>query len=352
MKNKLMLIAALLMTLCIASSCAYLPIAGLDWPGQPGAEYGTSEAPSEDTVVISRADYERYRQLEQLADIMDLVEEYYYQDMDESKLLDGAASGMLQATNDPYTFYYNAEDYAALWEDDEGEYAGVGIQISASYITQICTISRVFKDGPAEKAGVRKGDILYKVEDLVVTADNLDEAVSIMRGTPGTTVHVSFLRGDQEMQYELERAQISVNRVASTMLADGIGYIHLYEFAGNCAKEFSSAVDELAADGVKGLMIDLRDNPGGWVNDAQSIADLFLDKGILCYMEHKDGSRIYYDTYDGKLDLPLVILLNENSASSSVFFIASVSRDARCSLRTSSRARSTSSPAMVSTSAP
>ena len=205
----------------------------------------------------------------------------------------------------------------SVGEDDEGEYAGVGIQISTSYLTGICTISRVFDNGPAHEAGVRKGDILYKVEDLYVNSSTINDAVDIMRGTPGTDVHVTFLRGTEEMAYTLTRANINVNRIDSMMLTDEIGYIYLYDFAGDCAEKFETTVNKMVENGTKGLIIDLRDNPGGWVNDAQSIADIFLDKGTLCYLQYKNGERYYYRTKDGKVEMPLVILVNENSASSS-----------------------------------
>lgn len=314
MKKKMMLVLALLLCASMLSSCAYLPLLGVDISRVQIAEQ-TEE--TGDTVTISRELYERYQKLDTVLDIMDLIEMGYYEEVDETKLYEGAAAGVLAATGDPYTFYYTAEEYAEMWEDDEGEYGGVGIQISSSYVTGICTISRVFDNGPAREAGVLKGDILYKVEDMYVSATNVNDAVDIMRGTPGTTVKVTFLRGDEELTFDLVRAQISVNRIDSMMLTEDIGYIFLYEFAGDCAARFETALNDLVAKGAKSLIIDLRDNPGGWVNDAEAIGDLFLDKGTLCYLEYKDGQREYYYTKDGKIDMPLVILVNEHSASSS-----------------------------------
>lgn len=319
MKKKLALFLALVLTTCALTGCTYLPTALLnDMLGSGQTSGGTHAAQTDgDTVTISREDYERYQQFDTLLELMDMVEYGYFEDYDVQDMLDGAASGLLLGLGDPYTFYYTPEAYAELWEDDEGEYAGVGIQISTSYLTGLCTISRVFDNGPAREAGVLKGDILYKVEDLYVNSSTVNEAVDIMRGTPGTTVHVVFLRGTEEVEFDLVRAQISVNRVESGMLADGIGYIYLYEFAGDCATEFAAAVTKLQEQGAKGLIIDLRDNPGGWVNDAESIGDIFLDKGTLCYLQYKDGTREYYRTNAGKTDMELVILMNENSASSS-----------------------------------
>jgi len=320
MNKKIILALSLLLVACLLTGCAYLPLQGLtDMASGLGAEVRQEAAPvaDENSVVIPRELYEQYQQFDVLLELMAIAEENYYKDVNVEDMLEGAAMGVLAGLADPYTFYYTPEDYEALWEDDEGEYAGVGMQITANYLTGLCTISRVFDNGPAHEAGVLKGDILYKVEDMYVSATNLQDAVDIMRGTPGTDVVVTFLRGAEEIVLTMTRAQITVNRIESTMLTDDIGYIYLYEFAGDCAEKFEAAVSKLAAQGAKGLIIDLRDNPGGWVEDAEKIGDIFLDKGTLCYLEYKNGAREYYRTTIGKLDMDLVLLLNENSASSS-----------------------------------
>lgn len=314
MSKKWTLVICLALTVCLLGGCAYWPMAGLtNMLGQNKAVVSDDGA----TVTISKADYERYKQFDTLLDLMDMSETYFYQQVDPSLMLQGAAAGLLAGLNDPYTFYYTPEAYAEMWEDDEGEYAGVGIQISSSYLTGICTISRVFKGGPAEAAGVHRGDILYKVGDLYVDAYSVNDAVDIMRGTPGTDVDVTFLRDGEEITFTMTRAQVHVTRVDSTMLAEDIGYIYLYDFAGDCAVKFTEALENLTAQGAKGIIIDLRDNPGGWVNDAETIGNLFLDKGVLYYLEYKDGTREYTYTKDGKTDVKLVVLMNENSASSS-----------------------------------
>lgn len=318
-KKKLALLLVLLVMACSLSGCGYLPSALLSdmLSVEPVHGNETTAVTGGDTVTISREEYERYKQFDTLLELMELVDYAYFEEYDVQDMLDGAANGLLLGLGDPYTFYYTPDEYAKLWEEDEGEYAGVGIQISTSYLTGLCTISRVFDNGPAREAGVLKGDILYKVEDLYVNSSTINDAVDIMRGTPGTTVHVVFLRGTEEIEYDLVRAQITVNRIDSGMLTDDIGYIYLYEFAGDCATAFESAVNDLKAKGAKGIIIDLRDNPGGWVDDAEAIGDIFLDKGTLCYLEYNDGSREYYRTNDGKTEMELVVLMNENSASSS-----------------------------------
>ena len=316
MKKKIVLLMALVVVSFSLTGCGYLPsVLMSDMYGTSNG--GTNAVTSGDTVTISREEYERYKQFDTLLELMDLVDYGYFEEYDVQDMLDGAANGLLLGLGDPYTFYYTPEEYAELWEDDEGEYAGVGIQISTSYLTGLCTISRVFDNGPAREAGVQKGDILYMVEDLYVNSSTVNDAVDIMRGTPGTSVHVVFLRGTEEIAFDLIRAQITVNPIDYGMLNDEIGYIYLYEFAGDCAVEFQKAVNDLKAKGAKGMIIDLRDNPGGWVDDAEKIGDIFLDKGTLCYLQYNDGNREYYKTKDGKVDTELVILMNEHSASSS-----------------------------------
>jgi len=316
MKKRIALLLVLVVASFSLTGCGYLPsVLMSDMYGSSTG--GTNALTNGDTVTISREEYERYKQFDTLLELMDLVDYGYFEEYDVQDMLDGAANGLLLGLGDPYTFYYTPEEYAALWEDDEGEYAGVGIQISTSYLTGLCTISRVFDNGPAREAGVQKGDILYKVEDLYVNSSTINDAVDIMRGTPGTSVHVVFLRGTEEIEFDLIRAQITVNRIDYGMLNDEIGYIYLYEFAGDCAVEFQAAVNNLMNKGAKGLIIDLRDNPGGWVDDAEKIGDIFLDKGTLCYLQYNDGNREYYTTKAGKVDMELVILMNEHSASSS-----------------------------------
>lgn len=320
MKKKLILFVSLVLAACMASSCAYLPDMLSGDMLNETASTSAGNAPAGDTVTLSREAYERYQQFDVLLELMDMSDAYYYEEVNTQDMLDGAANGLLQGLGDPYTFYYTPEEFAELWEEDEGEYAGVGIQISTSYLTGLCTVSRVFDNGPARAAGIHKGDILYMVEDMYVNSSTINDAVEVMRGTPGTDVTVKVLRGTQELTFTLTRATITVNRIESGMLNDKVGYIFLYEFAGECAAEFATHLQALEQQGMEGLIIDLRDNPGGWVDDAESIADCFLDKGTLCYLQYKDGSREYYRTKTDRSDrlgLPLVILVNENSASSS-----------------------------------
>ena len=273
----------------------------------------------DDTVTISRDEYERLQRYAELDEIWQIVEQYYYQEPDTQAMLDGAEMGLLYGLGDPYTYYYTPDQYAQLWADDEGEYAGIGIQIMGNYATGLCTISRVFLDSPALDAGLRKGDVLTRVEDIDVVTTTLQDAVNIMRGEPGTPVNVQVQRGDQLLDFVVDRAVVHVNWVNSCMLDGDVGYISLYEFSGDCSPSFAVHLDNLMSQGAKALVIDLRDNPGGWVDDAQKVADMFLEEGNVASLVYRDGTtELYTTTTDGKENpIPLVVLVNEYSASAS-----------------------------------
>ena len=297
-----------LMVLLLLTGCALLPTTISDLA-----------TGMDDTVTISRAEYERLQRYAELDEIWQIVEQYYYQEPDTQAMLDGAEMGLLYGLGDPYTYYYTPDQYAQLWADDEGEYAGIGIQIMGNYATGLCTISRVFLDSPALDAGLRKGDVLTRVEDIDVVTTTLQDAVNIMRGEPGTPVNVQVQRGDQLLDFVVDRAVVHVNWVNSCMLDGDVGYISLYEFSGDCSPSFAVHLDNLMSQGAKALVIDLRDNPGGWVDDAQKVADMFLEEGNVASLVYRDGTtELYTTTTDGKENpSPLVVLVNEYSASAS-----------------------------------
>lgn len=273
--------------------------------------------PNGKNVTISQEEYDRLSRFSKMDLIMQYVEDWYYEEPDVDALIENATRGLLYGLEDPYTFYYSEAEWTEMQEDDEGVYAGIGIQMLANLNDLSVTITRVFKDTPAERAGVRKGDVLVRVEDLEVTAYTMQNAVNIMRGTVDEIVEIEVKRGSEYVVFQIPRAVIHVNRVEYTMLDDQVGYIVLYEFAGESEKEVAAAFEDLKAKGAKSLIMDLRDNGGGWVQSAVDIADLFLDESLLIYSEDRYGTREELKTKDGSDDIPLVFLVNENSASSS-----------------------------------
>ena len=331
MKKKILLAVSLLAVMMLLSGCMTMmsgssleAMFGLG--NNDGQTSGGNISAAGDTVTVSREEYERYKsgyelleKFSELEEIYEIAEASFYWEPDETEMLQYAARGLMAGLDDPYSFYYDPEEFAQLWEDDEGNYVGIGVMILGDGNLQTCIITRVFKGSPAEEAGVQRGDILYRVEDdLYVTPENLTEAVNIMRGEPGTAVNVTFLRDGEEITFNIVRKQISVNQIEYTMFEGDIGYIAMYQFAGEAEKEFESALNDLTAQGAKSLIIDLRDNTGGWVEQARYIGDLFMDEGDLCYLVYRDGTEDHiYRTKNGKTDIPLTILVNENTASSS-----------------------------------
>ncbi|NMD38199.1 MAG: S41 family peptidase [Christensenellaceae bacterium] len=272
---------------------------------------------NEEQITISKEQYEELIRFEELNEIYNIIKKNYYIEPDYEKMMHQAAKGLLSGLEDPYSFYYTPEEFEKYWEEDSGEYAGIGIQILGNPDDLTCRITRVFKGSPSEKAGIKKGDLLWKAGDIDVNMHTLNDAVDFIRGEPGTYVDIKIKRNKEIIDLKVMRDNIHINWIENMMLDDKIGLIQLFEFSGESGKEFKKDFDDLKSKGMEGLIIDLRDNPGGWVNNALGIADLFIDNDVLCYFEFRDGSRQYIRTQDGKIDFPIVVLINENSASAS-----------------------------------
>ena len=329
MKKKL-LISCCGLCLCIA---LLFTLSGCSNPFKPLI---TPINPAEDqnTVTLSREEYDRLMRYQQMDEILQYIEAWYYQEPDTDALIENATRGLLYGLEDPYSYYYNAQEWTDMWADDEGEYGGIGLQLLGNYLDYSVTITRVFKDTPAQEAGVRKGDILVRVEDIEVTAYSMQDAVNVMRGTTNEIVEIEVLRGEEYITFRIPRAIIHVNRIEYTMLEDSVGYIALYEFAGESQTEFAAALQDLRSKGAKSLILDLRDNGGGWVDSAIFIADLFLDQQLLVYSQDRYGNKDTsgYFTKKGKDNIPLTILVNENSASSSEILAGGLQEAGRAKL--------------------
>ena len=271
------------------------------------------------TVTIDKTEYDRLKQYEKLDEVLQYVQAYYYKAPDVDAMLDTAIQGLLAGLNDPYTFYYDEENWKSMWEDEEGEYTGIGIQLLGNYADQTVKITRVFRDTPAQAVGMRKNDVLVRVEDIEVTTETMQAAVNTMRGEVGGTVQVEVLRGEEYITFDITRAAIHLNNVDYTMLENDVGYVVLYQFATDALiNDFTKAMDALEAEGAKSIILDLRDNPGGWVDDAVNVADRFLDKKLVVYTNTRYEKHVDERyTKSGADNIPLVVLVNGNSASSS-----------------------------------
>lgn len=263
---------------------------------------------------------------EKAGEIADLIDQYYYEDVDEEALVEGMYAGMVDGLGDPYSAYYTAEEYRALTESTSGVYYGIGAVLTQNMNTKIVTILHVYPGTPAEEAGVRDGDVIVKVGDIEGDSMELSELVTHIKGEEGTTVHLELLRSGEEehIQLDVERRQIEVPTVQSEMLEGQVGFIQISEFSESTPEQFSDAWKELENQGMESVIVDLRDNPGGVLQSVCAMLDKILPEGLLVYTEDKYGSRSEYKSDAECTNLPMAVLINGNSASASEIFAGAI----------------------------
>ena len=294
-------------------ACICLPVAA------SGIIPGIRAFSEEDTVTIPKSEYERLQRFKVLDEVIRNVELHYIDEPDVDAMLEFAAETILYSLEEPlYTYYIPGEGMEKMYEEYIGAYAGVGMQLMESADDHLITVIRVFANSPAERAGVQRGDKVIAVNGELFYGSTMSAAVDEMRGTPGTEVSVTFVRGDGEpFDLTLTRQMIEINNVTYEMLDNGIGYLQIYQFMGTDVRLFRSGLAFFKENNARGMVIDVRDNPGGLVHDAVFIADELLDAGLVTYTEDRYGIREEMHSYDGKYDIPVVILVNEFSASAS-----------------------------------
>jgi len=276
-------------------------------------------------VLVTGQQYEIIERYERLQEVIEIVNEYYYTEVEEETLITGALRGMLDSLGDPYTFYYTPDELAETYEHQEGAYQGVGLQVLGSDGELIVT--RAFKGSSALEQGVCAGDRIIAVDGTPVSAENtqaMNDAIAMIKGEIGTEVTLTIQRGGELLDFVLERRKINMNRVEYSMIEENIGYIMLYEFMGDDVEGFNEAVKTLKKQGAKGLVVDVRSNPGGLLDDVVEICDMLLPKSKIVYIEDRFGKRETFYSDDKMLGLPLVVLVNEMSASASEILAGSV----------------------------
>lgn len=262
--------------------------------------------------------------LQKMSTIEEMIDTYYYGDeISKQEMQDGVYKGMMDSLGDPYSEYYSKEELEDVVNSNQGVSYGIGAYISMDQKMNLAMISGVMEDTPAQKAGLREGDIIYMVDEESTQGMSLSKVVSLVKGREGTTVHLTIYR-EGEMDYlemDIVRAkQIESKTVDYGMLedTDGIGYVRIREFDGVTVDQYAEAMAELTEKDMKGLILDLRSNPGGDLSAVVDIARKLLPEGMIVYTEDKAGNRKEY-TCDGtrELQIPLVVLVNEYSASAS-----------------------------------
>lgn len=264
---------------------------------------------------------------EKLTEIEDLMNDYFLDELDEGQIETWLYKGAVAGLGDPYAAYYTVEEYQSLRDSTNGSYCGIGVEISQNINTGLVTVARVFEDSPAMEAGLKPGDILYTVGDTEVTGMDLTMIVSRIKGEENTEVNISVAREGEEdyLEFLVQRRTIEIQTVGSVMLEDQIGYISISSFDDVTTDQFIKALDDLEAQGLKGLIVDLRNNGGGLVSSVCAILDRLLPEGLIVYTEDKYGNR-EEETSDAEdyFDKPLAVLVNGNSASASEIFAGAV----------------------------
>ncbi len=289
--------------------------------GGNGSANITSETDSDDFLASKTVKSKINR-------IKSIIDKYYLNDIDEEKMAEGLYKGLVSSLEDPYSVYYTKKEFDDLMESSSGSYYGIGAYVSQDVKTGEVTIVKPFEGGPAYEAGVLPGDIIYKVAGEEVTGKDLSEVVSKMKGEEGTTVDVEIVRkGESEpIKLTIERRKVEVPTISYEMLEGKVGYIQISEFDEVTGTQFRDAISDLEDQGMKGLVIDLRNNPGGLLDTVCDMLDRMLPEGLIVYTEDKNGTRTeeVKSTAKESFDKPLVVMINGNSASASEVFAGAI----------------------------
>jgi carboxyl-terminal processing protease len=251
--------------------------------------------------------------------VRSILKNEYYENVDENKLLEGAIAGMADSLGDPYTAYYTKEEWKMYSESITGSYVGIGVSISLGE-DNLVTIVEPFEGSPAEEAGMKKGDKIIRVDgkDVRGVKDG-DAVVNMIRGPENTKVKITVYRpsNGEMLEFDLTRKKIKIANIKSRMLEDNIGYIRIVKFDSEINRYFNEHLNKLISNGMKALVIDVRDNPGGYYDQVVAICDRLLPEGTIVYTEDKYKRQDVKKSDAKELGMPIAVLINGNSASAS-----------------------------------
>ena len=258
------------------------------------------------------------------AEVQEIIETYFIDDYDEDTLADGAASGMVDATGDEWSYYLSADEVAAYEESMANAYVGVGITITEDAEAGGMRVEEVVSGGPAEEAGIRVGDLLLAVEGEDVLPHGIDGTRNLVRGEEGTRVNMHFSRNGTEYDVSVERRSIETPVVTGELLDGSIGYVKIDNFDERSAAETIAFVKDLIGQGAEALLFDVRFNPGGYADELVKVLDYLLPEGDL-FRSVDYAGREEVDTSDAScVELPMAVLVNEDSYSAAEFFAAAL----------------------------
>ena len=275
-------------------------------------------------VIISKDLYESYSKYDKLLGLESLIEKDYYQEVSEDKLVDGAMKGLFEGLGDPYSQYYTKEEFQTLKEQTSGSFVGIGVYIGIDPESNNITIISPIEGSPAAKSGIKSGDIILAVDGEQVSSDKLDDVIKKIKGKENTTVDLTVQRNGKQLDFTVKRQTIVTKSVESKVIDDNIGYLRITSFDENTYKEFKEHISKLQEENIKGLVIDLRDNPGGLLDVCVDIADDLIGKGTIVYTKDNAGNKEYYKSDEKEIDLPMVVLINGGSASASEILTAAL----------------------------
>lgn len=257
--------------------------------------------------------------------ILYMIENYYYQDVDEQDLIDGVYAGLVESLDDPYSAYYTAEEYEDLMQTLTGNYAGIGALLQKNAETGEVTITKVYKDTPAEASGLKEGDSIISADGNLATDEDLDVFVQHIRGEEGTDVELVIYRDGEEHTVTCTRASITTPTVEYQMLSGNIGYIQVSQFTEGTYDDFVEAYEDLESQGMKSVIFDMRNNGGGLLDSVVDILDYLLPGGTVVYTMDKAGNREDYTSEDSSYkSIPMTVLVNGNTASAAEIFTGAI----------------------------
>lgn len=268
--------------------------------------------PSQDTAKLTELD-------RTLIGLKNIIDKKYLGEINEEELYEGAIKGYISALNDKYSSYYTKEEMDDVNLALLGNYVGVGAYLQADLDNNVIKVLSPIEDSPAKEAGLLSGDIIYKVDGIEYNGEEINKASNAMKGKEGTTVDVEVIRDGEIKKFTITRRSIKVYHISSEVIENDIGYMYIQTFDEGCAEEFKQKYEELSKKNIKSLVIDLRDNGGGIVDEALEILDCMLDKNQIALITvDKDGKEQISKTEKNKtIDIPIVVLVNEQTASAS-----------------------------------
>lgn len=278
-----------------------------------------------DKVVVPKRQYEQlkdiYEDFGKVMAIREYIDNSYLREVDDDSLLDGQLKGMVQALEDPYSVYMTNDEFTSFTQETAGVYGGIGVVVTPGDDNLITVVSPI-EGTPGERAGLKTGDKIIKVNGVEYPAEKMDEAVAVMKGEPNTKVNLTIMRPNRDNEFneislEITREIIRLITVKSDVIDKNIGYLKITSFDEITYEDFMKELDALKKSNVEGIVLDLRNNPGGLLNICADIADELLAEGDIVYTQTKNGERDYLKSDKKMIDVPLVVLVNEGSASAS-----------------------------------